>query len=300
MKPYAVQKLVAGIALRDTDEKLLDYLQFFAQHVKVEQFNFIHVLQEDAHFPALDLVNKDIMEEGRRASKKKALDQLKMAVGKYWKEHLGTTGYQVEIGDPLTELTDAGDDADADLLVIGKRTDTNQHMAFSKNIIRMADSNVLVVPKGSAKQIKVILVPIDFSENSTRALHTALTLKEALTEDVEIVALNIYQRPNLMSFELDMTPEQFEKTIIANHEEGFDSYLLKNFADKKDQIRPLLLQSDDPTAEEILEQADAVKADLIMMGAKGHSRLASLFLGSTTESLLNLNNDMPTLIVKGE
>jgi len=46
---------------------------------------------------------------------------------------------------------------------------------------------------------------------------------------------------------------------------------------------------------EILEAAHAVEADLIVMGAWGHSRLAELALGGTTRALFQ-TSDIPLLV----
>ena len=49
----------------------------------------------------------------------------------------------------------------------------------------------------------------------------------------------------------------------------------------------------------ILDNADAVKADLIVMGTHDHSRVAELFGGSLSHRVL-LHATVPTLIVKGK
>ena len=51
-------------------------------------------------------------------------------------------------------------------------------------------------------------------------------------------------------------------------------------------------------AQALLKKAHATETGLIVMDAKGHSRLSLLLLGSTTESLLRKNEDVPVLVVK--
>ena len=48
----------------------------------------------------------------------------------------------------------------------------------------------------------------------------------------------------------------------------------------------------------IKEYAEENEVDFIVMGAKGHSKVELLLLGSVTEKLLSINNSIPTLIVK--
>jgi nucleotide-binding universal stress UspA family protein len=51
-------------------------------------------------------------------------------------------------------------------------------------------------------------------------------------------------------------------------------------------------------AEIILKTADGIDADLIAVGARGHSRVTELFLGSVSHRVL-MHSTRPTLIVKG-
>jgi nucleotide-binding universal stress UspA family protein len=48
----------------------------------------------------------------------------------------------------------------------------------------------------------------------------------------------------------------------------------------------------------LLQYCEDKHADLIVLGAKGHSKVELLLLGSVTEKLLMLNQNIPTLVVK--
>jgi hypothetical protein len=49
---------------------------------------------------------------------------------------------------------------------------------------------------------------------------------------------------------------------------------------------------------QISDYAHQNKADLIMLGAKGHSGLDDLFLGSVTEKLVTAEVELPVLVVR--
>jgi nucleotide-binding universal stress UspA family protein len=51
-------------------------------------------------------------------------------------------------------------------------------------------------------------------------------------------------------------------------------------------------------APEINAEAHKIKADLIIIGARGRNRLTALFLGSVTEKLIRSDNDIPLLVIK--
>lgn len=48
----------------------------------------------------------------------------------------------------------------------------------------------------------------------------------------------------------------------------------------------------------ILEFGRKEKVDFIIMGAKGHSKVENLLMGSVTEKLLTINDSIPTLVIK--
>ncbi|MEK7257159.1 MAG: universal stress protein, partial [Bacteroidota bacterium] len=52
------------------------------------------------------------------------------------------------------------------------------------------------------------------------------------------------------------------------------------------------------TGEEVMAFAKKGNHDLIVIGAKGHSKVALLLLGSVTERVLSLTKEVPVLIVK--
>ena len=173
----------------------------------------------------------------------------------------------------------------------------NQHAIKSKNLLRQSSADLLVLPQNAGGTFKKICAPIDFSKNSISALRSALILAKSF--DAELYVVNVYQRPNLMASRLEMSIERFEKNIEANHKEGFQRFVNKHFPNDKNFLQPILVQSDYPRVSgEILNQAKGLDADLFVIGAKGHSKLARLLLGSTTERLLDLNEEIPTLVVK--
>jgi nucleotide-binding universal stress UspA family protein len=48
----------------------------------------------------------------------------------------------------------------------------------------------------------------------------------------------------------------------------------------------------------LVEYAEKNKYDLIIMGSKGHSKLALLLMGSMTEKVVSQTESVPVLIVK--
>ncbi|HKK80015.1 MAG TPA: universal stress protein, partial [Phaeodactylibacter sp.] len=139
----------------------------------------------------------------------------------------------------------------------------------------------------------------DFSENSIKALRTAIALNESLSEPAKITVLNVYEMPNLSVYKIQRTREQFERMLQKDHEEAMNAFLNTQVPDYRDQLETKLIMQKTPgIAQYIMDVAEEYEGDFIVMGAKGHSKVELLLLGSVTEKLLGLNEHIPTLIVK--
>ena len=64
----------------------------------------------------------------------------------------------------------------------------------------------------------------------------------------------------------------------------------------QDGIKVALNQPNGAVAEEILNQADAINADLIVMGIHGHSAMYNLLVGSATKGVLK-HSTRPVLLI---
>ena len=105
--------------------------------------------------------------------------------------------------------------------------------------------------------------------------------------------------PNLTYYKTGRPFEKFKKMIEENIEDAFDAFLNTYAPDDRDDIKIALYQKDLPgTAKFIMDYAKENKSDFIIIGAKGHTKVELLLMGSVTESFLQLNDTIPILIVK--
>lgn len=297
LQPFSVKEAVVGLALDLSDEPLLKYLNFLKGTIPFKSISFLHVIPNTRArlpltvAPGTEASGEDEGEAFRMVSKK--VRAIMPAVG------ATDMHYFVDEGSPLEKLLALASEKKADTLVIGKKADTAAHGILSKNLIRQSKANVLVVPENAVAALRSIMVPVDFSENSVRALKTALSIKERIGDGVAVYAINVYQRPNLMSYKLNMTPDRFERNIQENHLKGFEKFMAEELPEYAGEVEPVLIWNDMPdVARHIMDNAREAGANLIVMGCKGHSRLELMLLGSTTEELLNINASIPVLVVK--
>jgi nucleotide-binding universal stress UspA family protein len=146
-----------------------------------------------------------------------------------------------------------------------------------------------------------ILVPIDGSEHSDKALNYALDLAEKYS--AEIVLLSVAQpfvatEPMYVTQPM-MPPEStivYVKGIETAHEK-----MLAEALEKAKEIRPSIkiskLLVDGRPADRIVEIAKEEKFDLIVMGSRGLGGIKEFFLGSVSDRVAD-QAPCPVLIVK--
>jgi nucleotide-binding universal stress UspA family protein len=208
-------------------------------------------------------------------------------------------GFEVQKGNPLEELLKNADEVMTDLLVIGQKAGTNSHGILARNMARKVATHALIVPEKAQPKLSRILVPIDFSEYSVRALRMALSIQEAMSDEVSVEAVHVYEMPNLSIHKIPKTFEQFKRIVESDRREAFTHFMNTHLKDYQDQVKLHLMEQTGPgIVRFIMNFANENGADLIIMGAKGHSKVERLLLGSVTEKLCSVNDRIPVMVIK--
>jgi len=130
--------------------------------------------------------------------------------------------------------------------------------------------------------IRKILVPVDFSDHSLRALEDAIALGK--TWNAEIHLLHCYQiHPASIDPYGLAYPEHFERDIRDAAQ--------KRLAEWSDKVTAAGLKAVEHLSarfpsDEITEMADDLGIDLIAMGTRGLSGIKHVLLGSVAERVL--------------
>ena len=94
------------------------------------------------------------------------------------------------------------------------------------------------------------------------------------------------------------TFEEFAEVMKENASKGFETFI-KNVDTKGQHIEAIysLDKGEDPI-KLIYDTAKEMNADGIILGAKGRSATTALFIGSTAEKLINVDVDIPVMVVR--
>lgn len=148
------------------------------------------------------------------------------------------------------------------------------------------------------KNIRHILVPVDFSNTARAALDVAVDLAE--TYDANIDLLHVIPPPSYVPLERTIFGEGKEKTIDEAMRSSAEKQLDQVVATLPDSIRERVtvhMEMGLPS-KTIVRYAEAEKTDLVVMGTRGRTGLDELIIGSVAERVLR-RAPCPVLTVRG-
>jgi nucleotide-binding universal stress UspA family protein len=157
--------------------------------------------------------------------------------------------------------------------------------------------------------MKSILVPIDCSAATPGVLDLARQLGQAFGAEIHLVHVREIQTalpagtvgygalgmPEMVPMASVPMPETIGQTIPPNEENqtkltGWQREIVRA------GLKATLHEPTGSVLDEILKHADAVNADLIVMGTHGHGAMYNLLVGSVTEGVLK-RSVRPVLLV---
>jgi nucleotide-binding universal stress UspA family protein len=156
-------------------------------------------------------------------------------------------------------------------------------------IIGEFDINQVLLVLPMANKIQRILVPLDGSQNSTRALEKAITI--AQPTGATITGLYVIHIPARSA--IRFTPQQRKKEI------SFAESIISEAAEKVERAQVNFkprTETGDP-GQKIAQVAKDSTYDLVVIGSRGRSTGKEMFLGSVSNYVLHKTN-MPVMVVK--
>jgi len=141
-----------------------------------------------------------------------------------------------------------------------------------------------------AKDFQRIVLPVDGSDDSTRAVTKALSL--AKETGVDVTALHVMKFPYVASVDLSYTYPDIMETIKKEGKTILDE-VKKQGSEMGVHVKTKLVEGipDDQIIKE------AKKDDLIVMGCKGKTALSRILVGSVCEKVLH-HSKSPVMVIR--
>jgi nucleotide-binding universal stress UspA family protein len=192
-------------------------------------------------------------------------------------------------GKPAEQIIAEARKREADLLIIGAKGMTDSVRfpigSVAQKVMKYTNTNVLIARERNPK-IKRILIALDGSEHANTAagflaqlplpsqthIFPVTVVQSHMEAIVKTPTLNLETNQHILE-ELKATEEEVGRKLLDANSEIFRK--------KGYKVTPLLLRGE--PAEEILNAAETLNPELIIIGARGLTGIEAFFLGSVSQ-----------------
>lgn len=291
---YQIKKLIVCLDQSELDETLVRFASFIASVNQTKKIYFTNIIR-NLQIP------KEVLEEFPNLIEN-MVEERKTQMQEVVKRSFGKKddvefAFIVKEGQLSKKILKLAHEKSADMILVGRKVSLPGTGVVSQRLARRASCSLLIIPEYSVPNIKTLLVPSDFSEYSKDALEEAIMVVEKHGGKAEIVVQNVFTVPSGYHF-TGKSYEEFTSIMRMHAEINFRKFIRK-IDTKKVNISPVYTQDDDDDpVEDILTKAREIKADAIIIGAKGRTAATALFIGSMAERLIQLNDTFPLLVTR--
>jgi nucleotide-binding universal stress UspA family protein len=143
--------------------------------------------------------------------------------------------------------------------------------------------------------MKTLLYATDYSDNSIPAFHYAQMLSESL--QARLYVLHVFDMKATFISTVSLTYARREEVVLREQAEKLEVFCSQHRGSKgaTDSLTLLVHENSIPSVG-ILEKAESLNAELIVIGTKGSNLLQDLIMGSTASTLIS-ESYIPVLAV---
>ena len=291
---YPIKKILVCLDLSEIDDVLVQYASMMNAILEADTIYLMHVSKSEEIPDSISKQYPGLLPKPNLTTMKKIKQSLESNFASSTKTKVDIV---LEVGIASQKIIAFVKEKDIDLLIVGRKLALTGTGIIPQKLLRLAPCNVLFIPEKNPGDIKKIMVPLDFSEQSAKALYRAINFLQ--DKNIEILFNNVYTVPS----GYHTTGKSYEDfaEIMKSHAAKDCEEFLKQFPLEKIKYNCVYtLDNDKRPADKIYSVAMAQHVDLIFIGSKGRTSAASLLLGSVTEQLANYNSEIPLFVAKGK
>jgi universal stress protein E len=198
---------------------------------------------------------------------------------------------EVRIGHPFTELVDACKSHAADLLIMGAKGSkggTNRIGTIAAKCVRRAPIDVMVVREDAQGPFKHVVACVDFSENSAKAVQSALHI--AAQDGADLDCLYVYQSALALSLDYGgyapPLPAGPDEDALKLWQADLDKFVEPLIRLKGAVKVSTMVKERVNIRETLLDHVAETKADMVVLGTRGKTSLRQLLIGTTAEKIV--------------
>lgn len=287
---YNIDRLLVALDLTEMDDTLIRYTSFVAKLFKTDKVYFFHVA-DSYELPDEVKENYPDLIAPKDESLKKLLED---KIEKEWVSDFECDkSIELKEGNAIDQLLKWIDIKRVDMILMGRKDISDGSGVMPQKVAKLAHASVMIVPENLDIKLNKIVIPLDFSKHSRLAMEAAISIGE--TSGAEIKALNAYYVPSGYH-KTGKSREEFAEIMQQHAETDFKKFMNKN--NFSDSIQCHFVLDEGSPADKIYKYAKEEQADLIIMGSKGRTGMASILLGSVTEKVINYQSSIPLAVIK--
>lgn len=285
MQELPFHRLLIGLDLTASDSTLLNYINQVLPFIPATSIHVVHV------YPSLLTDgNKDGLE-----------DKIKMAMQDLVEQHLTTDRaeihYSVQEGSPSEEILKAASSQKVDLIFLMNRIGL-KGSALLQDLANKSNASLWMVPEGyNHFQFTKFYIPLQFNEHNAHTLRLAYGLNEADKGFNLFVCEHLYEVPSGYHYS-GKSLEEYKSILEEQRQQDFQRFVEENALSTLGLTCNMLSVDGMSIAETIYAQSRKMGADLILISARGRSKVSSFLLGSVTNELVLLDPVAPMILVK--
>lgn len=293
--PSKFQKILVALDNSDMDVKLIESASFISKLNQSSEVQFINVIK-NANVP--DQILKEfpnLLDDAIDERKQ----NIQLKIDQYFTNSSADIKLTIKHGQPTKHILKYSANESTDLIILGRKNEKKGGGTIINRIARRAACSLLITPKNVPISVEKILVPIDFSDHSLESMNLIIDSCSKYLPKVKITNQNVYQVPSGYH-STGKTYQEFASIMEDNVAKQY-RHFSKKFHENNLDINPLFtLDRHDDVISAIKTTANAMKASAIVVGAKGISSTAALFLGSSAEKLIQMDLRIPLFVFRAK
>lgn len=294
----AFHNILVGLDFSTMDTHLLEHLPLYAAGEESPNLHFLHV-NYAGQFPVLVGDRYQRLEPDPSASLVAMESMISEVQPRLDLGHFNTS-FKVLEGTITRQLLAYANDSNIDLTIMGRKKHPAGTGVAAHRYLRGSEGSVLFVPEHRSPEMNKVLVATDFSDYSVAVINKTVDLLLQQPETPELHLVNVFDVPTDLAYRISRTEGQFSRIIRENVESVVPDFLkridFKGIPHKMHLIENTRYNS----AQHLIDFADTIDTDLMVIGARGHSIVSALLLGSVAERVLRYNDRLPLLVIRCE
>lgn len=277
--------------LTSMDDILIGYADFLTTEIKPKKITFIHVIKSTE--AAEDMIQLFPELENREDFDKVIRKDLQQKIDNYFADSNVETDLLIEEGRPTDEIVNKMKSIDPDVTLMGKKAGYTGKGVIPRKIMKYVPSSILFVPESARYQLEKVLVPIDFSEQSAKAVHFALEM----TNDSKgrVMAQHVYNFPARF---FPYLPQEDEEKKMNDYLKNKKEEFIETYSIPKNVEFEFSLNIEGSKMDQIYDLVIKEQIDMIVGVSKADKGVTSVFREDFTDKMAYFRFGVPLFIKK--